>query len=160
MKTKMSERKYWIMKSEPEAFSIDDLQRLQVSSWDGIRNYQVRNFIRDNIKIGDRSFFYHSNAKEIGIVGEMEIVSESYPDHAQFDKDNIYYDSNSKTTSPRWLAFDVEFKEKFPHVLTLSSIKLNSDLADLPIVKKGNRLSIVPISEGHYNTLKKLVQSI
>ncbi|MBY0538133.1 EVE domain-containing protein [Patescibacteria group bacterium] len=148
---------YWIMKSEPHEFSIDDLKKKDVSIWDGIRNYQVRNMIRDVMGVGDRAFFYHSSSKEIGIVGEMEIIKSAYPDPTQFKANSRYFDKGSKKDAPRWLSVDVKFVAKFPRTLTLAEIKLNPKFESLPLVKKGNRLSIMPISKAHYDLIKKTV---
>jgi len=149
---------YWIMKSEPDEFSIDDLKRKDVSIWDGIRNYQVRNMIRDVMRVGDRAFFYHSSSKEIGIVGEMEIVKSAYPDPTQFNDKSKYFDKGSKKDDPRWLSVDVRFIEKFPRTLTLAEIKADPKFSTLPLVKKGNRLSIMPISKTHYDLIKKAIK--
>ena len=149
---------YWIMKSEPHEFSIDDLKKKDVSIWDGIRNYQVRNMIRDVMGVGDRAFFYHSSSKEIGVVGEMEIVKSAYPDPTQFKATSKYFDKGSKKDEQRWLSVDVKFVEKFPRTLTLAEIKTNPKFATLPLVKKGNRLSIMPISKAHYDLIKKTIK--
>lgn len=146
------------MKSEPDEFSIDDLKRKDVSIWDGIRNYQVRNMIRDVMRVGDRAFFYHSSSKEIGIVGEMEIVKSAYPDPTQFNDKSKYFDKGSKKDDPRWLSVDVRFIEKFPRTLTLAEIKADPKFSTLPLVKKGNRLSIMPISKTHYDLIKKAIK--
>lgn len=146
------------MKSEPHEFSIDDLKKKDVSIWDGIRNYQVRNMIRDVMRVGDRAFFYHSSSKEIGIVGEMEVVQSAYPDPTQFTATSKYFDKGSKTDNPRWLSIDVKFVEKFPRTLTLAEIKANPKFETLPLVKRGNRLSIMPISKSHYDLIKKTIR--
>ena len=148
---------YWIMKSEPDEFSIDDLKKKGTSIWDGIRNYQVRNMIRDVMKVGDRALFYHSSTKEIGIVGEMEVVESAYPDPTQFSAKSKYFDKGSKKDNPRWLSVDVMFIEKFPRTITLAEIKANPDFENLPLVKKGNRLSVMPISKAHYELIKKQI---
>ena len=145
------------MKSEPDEFSIDDLKRKNISIWDGIRNYQVRNMIRDTMKVGDRAFFYHSSTKDIGIVGEMEIVKSAYPDPTQFNSKSKYFDKGSKKENPRWFSVDIQFVEKFRHILSLGEIKLNPKFDTLPLVKKGNRLSIMPITKTHYDLIKKQV---
>lgn len=147
---------YWLMKSEPGEFSIDDLAGKGTSIWDGIRNYQVRNMIRDDINVGDRVFFYHSNAKQIGIVGEMEVVKSAYPDPTQFTSTSKYFDPKSKKENPTWLSVDVKFVKKFPNILTLDEIKLNPTFSNIPLVKKGNRLSIMPLSAEVYKELYKL----
>ena len=149
---------YWIMKSEPDEFSIDDLAKKGTSIWDGIRNYQVRNMLRDVMKVGDKALFYHSSTKEIGIVGEMEVVTGAYPDPTQFNTKSKYFDKGSKVNNPRWLSVDVQFIEKFHHILTLAEIKVNPEFDTLPLVKKGNRLSIMPITKAHYNLIKTAVK--
>jgi predicted RNA-binding protein with PUA-like domain len=149
---------YWIMKSEPHEFSIDDLKKKDVYIWDGIRNYQVRNMIRDVMGVGDRAFFYHSSSKDIGIVGEMEIVKSAYPDPTQFKATSKYFDKGSNPDAPRWFSVDVKFVEKFPQILTLAEIKLNPKFDTLPLVKKGNRLSIMPITKVHYEHILRSIK--
>lgn len=149
---------YWIMKSEPEEFSIVDLKKKDISIWDGIRNYQVRNMIRDMMRVGDRAFFYHSSCAEIGIVGEMKIIKTAYSDPTQFKASSKYYDAGSKKTDPRWLSFDVKFIEKFPHIITLTELKTDPKFSDLPFVKKGNRLSIIPITKIQFELIHSLVR--
>jgi len=142
------------MKSEPNELSIDDLKRAKREKWHGIRNYQVRNMMRDVMKKGDLALFYHSNAgKEIGVVGVMEIVKEAYGDVTQFDAENKYYDAKSDLANPRWLCVDVKFVQKFARQVTLNEIKSNKFFADLPLVKKGNRLSVVQIKKTHFDKL-------
>lgn len=149
--------KYWLMKSEPNEFSIDDLKRVKREMWHGIRNYQVRNMLRDEIKEGDLALFYHSNAgAEIGVVGVMEIVKEAYPDPTQFDLKSKYTDLKSNPENPRWLCVDVKFIRKFPRLVTLSEIKSDKVFIDLPLVKRGNRLSVFPVTKEHYNRIIKL----
>ena len=116
---------YWLMKSEPSCFSIDDLKNSpnQTSCWDGVRNYQARNFMRDGMKIGDLLFFYHSNCKVPGIVGVAEVVSASYPDYTAFDPNSDHPDLSSTPDKPRWFMVDVRFKEKFPTILSLNTLK-------------------------------------
>ena len=144
---------YWLMKSEPNAFSIDDLKRVKTEPWDGVRNYQVRNMMRDQMRVGDFAFFYHSNCKVPGIVGTMKIVKTGYPDYTAWDKHNEHYDPKSTPDNPRWFMVDVQFKEKFNDVIALTQLKANAALADLPIVKKGNRLSIVPINQTQWDAI-------
>ncbi len=147
------------MKSEPSEFSIDDLASVGIEPWDGIRNYQVRNMFRDDFSVGDTALLYHSNAAEIGIVGEMEVVSKAYPDPTQFDPHNAHYDPRSQQDDPRWLLVEVQFVAKFPQVVTLDTLKTDDRFADLPIVKKGNRLSVVPITKQQYAMIKELAYS-
>jgi predicted RNA-binding protein with PUA-like domain len=137
---------YWIIKSEPDAFSIDDLKRLQQSPWDGVRNYQARNFIKD-MKKNDLIFFYHSSCKPAGIVGTVKVCKESYPDHTSWDRNSHYFDKNSTPENPKWYMVDVEFVEKWPEILTLAEIKASPELQDTLLTKKGNRLSVMPITE-------------
>lgn len=144
------------MKSEPSEYSIDDLAKAKEGFWDGVRNYQVRNMFRDDMKIGDRALFYHSNTKDIGVVGEMEVVKSAIPDPTQFDKKNKHYDPKSAIDNPRWLGPTVKFISKFSKIVTLNEIKKNKTFADLPLVKKGNRLSVISISKKHYETLVKM----
>ncbi|MGD9809003.1 MAG: EVE domain-containing protein [Deferribacterales bacterium] len=149
---------YWLMKSEPEAFSIDDLKAKPESTehWDGIRNYQARNFMRDDMKVGDKVLFYHSNCEEPGVVGIAEVASEAYPDHTAFDPAGKYYDPKSKEDSPRWVMVDVKFIEKFPRTVSLREIKTVSGLSDMRLVQKGNRLSIMPVEKSEFDTIVKM----
>ncbi len=147
---------YWLMKSEPDAYSIDDLERDRREPWDGIRNYQARNMMRDDMKIGDEVFFYHSNCKEPGIVGIMKVASTPYPDPTQFDKKSKYYDPKSSQDNPRWCLVDVEFIRKLDRNITLSEIKAAKGLDGLILTRKGNRLSIMPIEKKHWNKLLRL----
>ncbi|MCL7745434.1 EVE domain-containing protein [Guyparkeria hydrothermalis] len=141
---------YWLMKSEPDAFSIDDLERVGTEPWDGIRNYQVRNMIRDEMKPGDRAFFYHSNTKVPGIVGIMDIVSEARPDPTAFDPDEKYYDPKSDPDKPRWLLVDVKYVRHTKRVIPLPELKADPALEEMPLVRRGNRLSIMPVTEDQW----------
>lgn len=149
---------YWLMKSEPNAFSIDDLARVKIEPWDGVRNYQVRNMMRDQMQVGDLAFFYHSNCKIPAIVGIMKIVKAGYVDDTAFDPNEKYYDPKSTVDNPRWYRVDVEFVEKFTREISLHSLKQQPALIDLPLVKKGNRLSIMPVSEQEWQSILKLKQ--
>lgn len=141
---------YWLMKSEPDAFSIDDLQTVGVEPWDGIRNYQARNFMRDQMCIGDAIFFYHSSCKVPGIVGIMEVASEPYPDFTAFDPKAHYYDPQSDPNKPTWMMVDVKFVEKFNTPITLTELKQQDSLQDMRLLKRGNRLSIMPVEPVHW----------
>jgi len=143
----------WLMKSEPDVYSIDDLQRDGREMWDSIRNYQARNMMRDDMKIGDEIFFYHSNCKEPGIVGITKVCSEPYPDPVQFDKKSRYYDPKSTKDNPRWILVDVEFVRKLSRNITLSEVKAEKSLEDMILTRRGNRLSIMPINENHWNII-------
>ncbi|MBN1299923.1 MAG: EVE domain-containing protein [Melioribacteraceae bacterium] len=145
--------KYWLFKSEPESYSIDDLKRDKKTFWDGIRNYQARNFIRDNIKKGDLVLFYHSNADPNAVVGVCEIIKEAYPDNTAFDPESKYYDPKSKNEEPTWFMVDVKFKFKFKKPVTLQEIKNNSKLKNIRLVHRGNRLSLFPIDKNEYEII-------
>ena len=147
---------YWLMKSEPDAYSIDDLERDGREMWDGIRNYQARNMMRDDMKIGDEVFFYHSNCKEPGVVGIAKVVSEPYPDPTQFDRTSRYFDPKSDKDNPRWCLVDVEFVRKMKRNVTLTEIKAQKTLEDMILTRKGNRLSIMPVSKKHWNKILSL----
>lgn len=147
---------YWLFKTEPDAFSVDDLaaKPQQTEHWDGIRNYQARNFMRDQIKLGDQVFIYHSSCKDVGIVGLAEVVKEGYVDHTQFDPEAKYYDPKSSSDNPRWYMVDIQLKQKFLHLLPLKQIKQMSGVSDIGLVKKGHRLSVMPVNEVEFNLLK------
>ena len=140
----MTEEKFWLMKSEPDAYSIDTLKNDDVTLWDGIRNYQARNFMR-NMNKGDKVFFYHSNCKPPGIVGLMEVIDLNIVDPTQFDKGAKYYDSKSKPEHPRWDCVKVKFVSKSKKILSLPELKIQFSENELLVVKKGNRLSILPV---------------
>ena len=151
--------RYWLMKSEPETFSLDDLKSRpgQKEPWDGIRNYQARNFMRDDMKKGDQVLFYHSNCKEPGVVGLAEIVSEeAYPDPTQFDSKSNYYDAKASKDKPRWLLVDLKYKATFKRTVTLSEIREEQKLADMLVIRKGQRLSIQPVDRPHFEHICKL----
>lgn len=150
---------HWLMKSEPDAFSIDDLHRSknQTAPWDGVRNYQARNYIRDEMKIGDLAYFYHSSCKVPAIVGLMEIVKAAYPDPSAFDPKSPYFDPKSTPSNPRWYMVDVKFKEKYSHPLSLEILKTNPTLSGFKLLDRGNRLSILPISVEQWRTLTKMI---
>tara|TARA_B100000929_G_C15426513_1_gene393204 strand:- start:466 stop:918 length:453 start_codon:yes stop_codon:yes gene_type:complete len=138
---------YWLMKSEPDTYSIDDLQSFGVDHWDGIRNYQVRNFFRDQMQVGDQAFFYHSNCKVPGIVGTMEIASKAYPDHTAFDPNEKYFDSKSDPVNPRWFMVDVRYIRHLDRMITLGELRLQKQIADMKLLQRGNRLSVLPLSK-------------
>lgn len=148
---------YWLFKSEPDAFSIDDLaaKPKQTEHWDGIRNYQARNYLRDEVKQGDQVLFYHSSCKEVGIAGLAEVVKEAYPDHSQFNPESKYFDPKASPDNPRWVMVDVQFKQKFSKVLPLAKIKNMPEISEIGLVKKGHRLSIMPVNENEFSILLK-----
>ena len=147
---------YWLMKSEPDAYSIDDMQKDGRDMWDGIRNYQARNTMRDDMKVGDEIFFYHSNCKEPGVVGITRVASEPYPDPTQFDKKSKYYDPKSKPDNPTWILVDVEFVRKLSRCISLAEIKADKMLSDMVLARKGNRLSVMPVSARHLKHILSL----
>jgi predicted RNA-binding protein with PUA-like domain len=145
---------YWLMKSEPDTFSIDDLRSSpkKTTHWDGVRNFQARNFMRDAMQRGDEAFFYHSNCEEPGIAGIVTIVKTGYPDHTAFDPSDKHYDAESEREAPRWYMVDVRFQRKLRRVITLAELRKHSNgaLAGLALLKRGNRLSITPVSAAHW----------
>ncbi|RYY78367.1 MAG: EVE domain-containing protein [Moraxellaceae bacterium] len=143
---------YWLMKSEPSGFGIDHLQQRGTALWDGVRNYQARNFLRQ-MKAGDKAFFYHSNCKVPGIVGMMSIVQGGYPDPTQFNPEHRYYDPKSTLDTPRWTGVDVEFVEKWPEILPLSSLREMPELEALPLLQKGSRLSLMPVTTAQWQAI-------
>ena len=151
--------KYWLMKSEPETYSIDDLKRNKVDHWDGVRNYQARNFMRDDMKKGDHVLFYHSNCAMPGVVGIAEVWREAYPDHTAFDKKSPYFDPKSSADNPRWMMVDVKFKQKFVTIVSLAMMKQESKLQEMKVVQKGNRLSITPVTDAEFKCILRLGSS-
>jgi predicted RNA-binding protein with PUA-like domain len=147
---------YWLMKSEPDVYGIDDMQRDGREMWDSIRNYQARNMMRDDMKIGDEVFFYHSNCKEPGIVGITRVASKPYPDPVQFDKKSRYFDPKSSKDNPRWILVDVEFVRKLSRTITLAEIKAEKSFEDMILTRKGNRLSIMPVESKHWKKILSL----
>jgi predicted RNA-binding protein with PUA-like domain len=147
---------YWLMKSEPDAYSIDDLEREGREMWDGIRNYQARNMMRDDMRVGDKVFFYHSNCKEPGIVGIMKVASEPYPDPTQFDPESKYFDPKSTQEEPRWILVDVEFVRKLSRPITLAELKAQDGLDGMILLRRGNRLSVMPVEERHWDLILEL----
>lgn len=148
---------YWLMKSEPEVFGIDDLAARpnQTEPWDGVRNYQARNFMRA-MRRGDQVFFYHSNTKIPGIVGIAEVVREAYPDHTAWDPTSKYYDPASTPDNPRWDMVDVRYLRHLSRVISLNELKTIEALSDMPLVRKGNRLSVMPVTDEHWQIILDL----
>lgn len=149
-------KKYWLFKSEPNAYSIIDMQKDKITYWDGVRNYQARNFIRDEMKKGDKVLFYHSNAKPNAVVGICEIIKEAYPDFTAFDPDNKHFDPKSKTDEPAWFMVDIKFLKKFTDAVTLEEIKVTPKLNKMRLVQRGNRLSVFPIEKIEFETIEKM----
>jgi predicted RNA-binding protein with PUA-like domain len=147
---------HWLMKSEPEAFSIDDLKRKRREAWDGVRNYQARNFMRDGMRPGDRVFFYHSNCVTPGIVGIAEVATDAYPDPSQFDPKSKYFDPGSSRDQPRWMLVDVKFVKKLKRTISLDELKDHAALAEMPLLRKGNRLSVMPVGAAEWKYILTL----
>jgi predicted RNA-binding protein with PUA-like domain len=141
---------HWLLKSEPETFSIDALAACprKTTAWEGVRNYQARNMLRDSMKKGDQAFFYHSNCPTPGIAGIVSVVKEAYPDASAFAPESDYFDAASKPDAPRWYVVDVKLIRKFKRIITLDTLRAHSSarLADLVILRRGNRLSVTPVS--------------
>lgn len=143
---------YWLMKSEPDTFSIDDLRACKVEPWDGIRNYQARNFMRDRMTKGDQAFFYHSSCAEPGIAGIMKVASHAYPDPTQFDPKSKYHDPKAKPEEPRWQLVDMRYVRHLKRPLPLAELRNYADgkLKGMMLLMRGSRLSIQPVSEAHW----------
>ncbi|MDO6681581.1 MULTISPECIES: EVE domain-containing protein [unclassified Oceanobacter] len=148
---------YWLFKTEPTAFSIQDLasRPKQTEPWDGVRNYQARNFLRDEIQPGDQVFIYHSSCKEIGIAGLAEVVRAGYVDPSQFDPESRYYDPKATQEKPRWYQVDIQLAQVFPRVLPLQDIKAMPEITELGLIKTGNRLSVMPVSPREFDILRQ-----
>jgi predicted RNA-binding protein with PUA-like domain len=147
---------YWLMKSEPDAFSIDDLARVKTEPWSGVRNYQARNIMRDGMQVGDGVLFYHSSCAEPGVVGIAEVASSAYPDPTQFERKSPYFDATSTREEPRWMLVDVAFKRKLARTITLTELKQQSRLEDFALLRRGTRLSVMPVSKAHWNVILAL----
>ncbi len=151
-------RAYWLMKSEPDVFSYDHLVAAKKSTthWDGVRNYQARNTMRDDMKVGDLVLYYHSNTKPPGIVGVAEIVREGYPDHTQFDPGDSHFDPKSKEDNPRWYMVDLRAAAELPNYVTLDELKANAKLQDMAVVQRGQRLSVQPVTAAEFKEVLKM----
>lgn len=147
---------YWLMKSEPDTFGIDDLEKVGVEPWDGVRNYQARNMMRDQMQIGDGILFYHSNCEIPGIVGIAEVATTGYPDDTAFNPEAKYFDPKSNPENPRWYRVDVKFVRKLKRTISLAELKENTALTEMPLVRKGNRLSVMPVSTQEWNHILNL----
>ncbi len=151
---------YWLLKSEPTTFGIDDLAKAKnrTTGWDGVRNFQARNYLRDGMKRGDRAFFYHSSCEVPGIVGIVEVVREGYPDQTAFDASDDHYDADSRADAPRWYSVDVKLIKKFGRILTLEELRshANGKLQDMIVLKRGNRLSITPVTKTQFEFITRL----
>ena len=152
-------RRYWLMKSEPDAFSIGDLERDGRAPWDGVRSYQARNYMKDEMAVGDLVLFYHSNATPPGVAGVARIASNTYPDPSAFDRRSKYYDPKSDPEAPRWWLVDVEYVETLPELVPLETLREEAEagpLAGIPVVERGQRLSIQPVEPAHFARILRL----
>jgi predicted RNA-binding protein with PUA-like domain len=147
---------FWLMKTEPDVYSIDDLARDGKTMWDGVRNYQARNFMRDKMQTGDLVFFYHSNAEPSGIAGIAKVAGKSYPDPTAFDKKDVHFDPKSKKENPTWYLVDLAFVKKFKNFLSLEELKKNKSLEGMLLLQKGSRLSVQPVFEKHWNVITEM----
>jgi predicted RNA-binding protein with PUA-like domain len=153
----MTGMRYWLLKSEPDDVSIDDLAANAAPlAWTGIRNYQARNFMRDGMRVGDLALFYHSSCADIGIAGVVEIVSGAYPDPTQFDPASAYFDPKASPAEPRWMAVDLRFVRKGRFV-PLAALRAEPDLADMALLAKGSRLSVSPVEGAHWTRIAELM---
>ncbi|MCW8876984.1 MAG: EVE domain-containing protein [Kangiellaceae bacterium] len=150
---------YWLFKSEPSDFSLDDLKKSpnKTTLWEGIRNYQARNLLRDKVKVGDGVLFYHSQCKQVGVVGTAEVVKSAYPDPFQFDKESKYFDAKSDQSNPRWVCVDIKYESELANIVTLKEIKADKKLSEMVLVKQG-RLSIQPVTKAEWNHILKLAK--
>jgi len=149
---------YWLMKTEPDCFGIDQLKAKpkRTEHWDGVRNYQARNFLRDGMRKGDLAFFYHSSCAEPGIAGIVKIARAGYPDHTAWDPDNEHFDPKSSPANPIWVMVDVKLEREFKHPITLTALKQNPALKGMTLLQRGNRLSILPVTENEWGTILKM----
>ncbi|MDI7205865.1 EVE domain-containing protein [Leptospira santarosai] len=150
--------RHWLFKTEPDVFSIDDLYNApsHIAPWEGVRNYQARNFLRDSIQKGDLVLFYHSRATPLSVVGIAEVVKPGYPDHLAFDTSHKYFDPKSKPESPTWYMVDIKFKKKFPKPVTTEEMKKHKQLKNMVLLQKGSRLSIQPVSPAEFQFILEL----
>jgi predicted RNA-binding protein with PUA-like domain len=151
--------RYWLLKSEPDEFSIDDLaaSKGRTTSWFGVRNYQARNFMRDQMKRGDRAFFYHSSCPEPGIAGVCEVVREAHPDATQFDRKSPYFDAKASRETPRWVSVDVKLVDKL-RLIGLPELRAQPELAGMRLLQRGNRLSVMPVDPAEWAFVLKLAR--
>ncbi len=151
-------KKYWLLKSEPEAFSIEDLKKSknQTTYWDGVRNYQARNFLRDEMKVGDGVLFYHSSTEPTAVVGVCQVVNEGYPDHTQFDPDSHHFFPTATPENPVWYMVDIKLVKEFKRPVSLQEIKNNKKLQKMKLIQKGNRLSVMPVTKEEFDEVLKM----
>ncbi|KYG62858.1 EVE domain-containing protein [Bdellovibrio bacteriovorus] len=148
--------KYWLMKSEPDVYSIDTLKKDGTTWWEGVRNYQARNFMSKEMSVGDLVLFYHSNAEPSGVAGIAKVSKAAAPDKTQFDKKSEYFDAKATKEKPNWFCVEVEFVAKFKNFISLSDLRDNEKLADMVVLQKGSRLSVQPVDKKHFDIVKKM----
>ncbi len=153
MSAKSTTVRYWLFKSEPKVFGIEHLRRKGVATWDGVRNYQVRNLLRSEVRVGDRALFYHSSTKDVGVAGEMEVVSEAFPDPLQFDPKSDYFDKGSTKAAPRWLAVKMKYLRTFKRLVPLAELRTDQQLKNMRTLVRGNRLSITEVTKSEYEKI-------
>ncbi len=149
-------KRYWLMKSEPETYSIDDLERDGWTYWDGVRNYQARNFMRDEMRVGDEVLYYHSNASPPGVAGIAKVSKAGYPDFTAWDKRDSHFDPKTSKDDPTWMMVDLAFVEKFPGVVSLDTLKNTPELEGMLVIRRGQRLSVQPVEAAHFRVVRKL----
>ncbi len=156
----MSRKKYWLMKTEPDVFSLEDLKNAGPNGepWDGIRNYQARNFMRDEMRVGDLILFYHSRVAPPGVVGVAEVIKEAIADPSAWNPKSKYYDEKASPENPRWCMVTIKFREELPRTVSLDEMKVEPALADMRVVQRGNRLSIMPVTKGEFDHVCKLAK--
>lgn len=147
--------KYWLMKTEPDVLSINDLKKTKTQCWDGVRNYQARNYMKE-MEVGDQVLFYHSSTDPSGIAGLAKVSKLAYPDHTQFDPKSEYYDEKATKDKPRWFMVDVTYVDSFKNIMTLSELREHKELSEMIVLRKGNRLSITPVTKKEYETILKI----
>lgn len=155
----MASQRCWLIKSEPDVYSIDDLKRDGRTCWDGVRNYQARNFIRDDMRIGDRVLFYHSSTDAVGVAGIARVCKAAYADHTALDPNSDHYDPKSTAEHPIWMMVDLEFVEKFDRVVTLATLRATTGLESMLVLQRGQRLSVQPVDEKHFKRIESLGRS-
>lgn len=148
--------KYWLMKSEPDVYSIDQLRKDKTTWWEGVRNYQARNFMMKDMQVGDAVLFYHSNAEPPGVAGLARVSKIAEPDKTQFDKKSEYFDPKATKEKPNWYCVQVEYVDRFTEIVSLADLRANEKLADMLVLQKGSRLSVQPVDKKHYDTVKKM----
>lgn len=151
--------RHWLIRSEPDSYSIDDLARDKTTCWDGVRNYEARNFMRDDMRVGDPVLFYHSNADPPGVAGLAEVSREGYPDHTAWDPKDKHFDPRCDPDDPRWIMVDIAFVERFAAPVTLARLKAGPALAEMLVTKRGQRLSVQPVEKRHFDTVRRMARA-